>query len=113
MDGGQLVPLRPGQGRAQGTTVEVRRLFYNTPARLKFLKADATESSRAQSDLGQLSLAHPAVAFQLRQDGRLALDLTGGSTRRSACASSGAPRWQARPCPWSTARAGVSRWPVG
>ena len=78
VDGGALGPLRP-HGRAQGTMVEVRRLFYNTPARLKFLKADATEASRVQADLSQLSLAHPGVAFQLRMDGRLALDLDGGS----------------------------------
>jgi DNA mismatch repair protein MutL len=75
VDGGDAGPVRP-EGRAQGTTVEVRQLFYNTPARLKFLRADSTEASRAQGDLGQLSLAHPGVAFQLRLDGRLALDLS-------------------------------------
>jgi DNA mismatch repair protein MutL len=79
VDGGVVGPVRP-QGRAQGTTVEVRSLFYNTPARLKFLKADSTEASRAQADLSQLSLAHPNVSFQLRLDGRLTLDLGGGSS---------------------------------
>jgi DNA mismatch repair protein MutL len=74
VDGGQVDGPSP-EGRAVGSTVEVRDLFFNTPARLKFLKNDATEAGRAQSDLSQLSLAHPGVAFQLRQDGRLALDL--------------------------------------
>jgi DNA mismatch repair protein MutL len=74
VEGGEVSAPRP-EGRAVGSTVEVRDLFFNTPARLKFLKNDATEAGRAQSDLSQLSLAHPGVAFQLRQDGRLALDL--------------------------------------
>ena len=78
VEGGELDGPRPA-GRAQGTSVEVRDLFYNTPARLKFLKTDSTEAGRAQSDLSQLSLAHPGVAFQLRQDGRLSLDLPSGS----------------------------------
>lgn len=78
VDGGDPGGLRP-EGRAPGTTVEVRQLFYNTPARLKFLRADGTESAKVQSDLSQIGLAHPSVAFQLSQDGRKSLDLAGGS----------------------------------
>jgi DNA mismatch repair protein MutL len=74
VDGGSAGPVQP-DGRAPGTTVEVRRLFFNTPARLKFLKADATESSKVVADLSQLALAHPGVSFRLSIDSRLSLDL--------------------------------------
>jgi DNA mismatch repair protein MutL len=74
VDGGVLGPLQP-DGRAPGTTVEVRRLFFNTPARLKFLKADVTESGKVVADLSRLALAHPRVGFALGVDGRSSLDL--------------------------------------
>ncbi|HTB22123.1 MAG TPA: DNA mismatch repair endonuclease MutL [bacterium] len=74
VEGGRVGALSP-QGRAEGTTIEVRRLFYNTPARLKFLKSDTTENGRIASDLSQMALAHPDVAFHLVSGGRIALDL--------------------------------------
>jgi len=74
VEGGHVGAPGP-QGRSEGTTVEVRRLFYNTPARLKFLKSDATETGRIQTDVGQMALAHPGVAFHLELAGRTALDL--------------------------------------
>jgi DNA mismatch repair protein MutL len=74
VDGGVLGPVQP-DGRAPGTTVEVRRLFFNTPARLKFLKADVTESGKVVADLSRLALAHPGVGFALTVDGRSSLDL--------------------------------------
>ncbi len=77
VDGGSAGQVQP-DGRAPGTTVEVRRLFFNTPARLKFLKADATEAGKVVSDLSQLALAHPGVSFFLSVDGRASLDLAAG-----------------------------------
>ncbi len=68
---------RPQLGQsdhAQGTVVEVRDLFYNTPARLKFLKAAATETAKIQQDLSRLALAHPEVGFRLRLGGKLSMD---------------------------------------
>ena len=56
-----------------GTTVEVRDLFFNTPARLKFLKAPATELATSLRALTQLALAHPVVAFRVTNNGRAAL----------------------------------------
>jgi DNA mismatch repair protein MutL len=56
-----------------GTTVEVHDLFFNTPARLKFLKAPATELSAALRMVGQLALAHHAVQFRVSSGGRAAL----------------------------------------
>ncbi|HEV8475082.1 MAG TPA: DNA mismatch repair endonuclease MutL [Methylomirabilota bacterium] len=56
-----------------GTTVEVRDLFFNTPARLKFLKAPTTELAAALRALTQLALAHPTVQFRIVHNGRPAL----------------------------------------
>ena len=52
-------------GCAQGTTIVVRELFYNTPARLKFLKKDTTESNVVASMLERMALSHPEIAFRL------------------------------------------------
>jgi DNA mismatch repair protein MutL len=58
-----------------GTQVEVRDLFFNTPARAKFLKAEATETANISEAMLRLALAHPEVHFRLRVAGRVALDL--------------------------------------
>ena len=60
--------------RQRGTTVTVRALFYNTPARRKFLRATATETRAAVEALTVLALARPDVAFSLTNDGRVLLD---------------------------------------
>jgi DNA mismatch repair protein MutL len=60
--------------RQQGTTVAVRGLFFNTPARRKFLRAPATETRAVSEVLTVLALARPDVAFSLTSDGRSLLD---------------------------------------
>jgi len=62
-------------GMPPGTRVEVRELFYNTPARLKFQKADATEAGNVSDAVLRLGLAHPESHLRLSIGGRLALDL--------------------------------------
>ena len=62
-------------GMPEGTHIEVRDLFWNTPARLKFLKSEATETSAISEAVLRLSLAHPLVHFRLRNNGRQVLDL--------------------------------------
>jgi DNA mismatch repair protein MutL len=62
-------------GRPVGTAVTVKRLFYNTPARLKFLKSSQTERRRIVELISQLALAHEHVSFRLTQDGREILNL--------------------------------------
>jgi DNA mismatch repair protein MutL len=62
-------------GIPDGTQVEVRDLFFNTPARQKFQKSEATETANVSEAVLRLALAHPAVHFRLRAGGRVALDL--------------------------------------
>ncbi|HSW23407.1 MAG TPA: DNA mismatch repair endonuclease MutL, partial [Burkholderiaceae bacterium] len=64
---GELAPA----ARARGTTVEVNELFFNTPARRKFLKSEATELSHCTEALRRHALARPDVEFVLWHDGRL------------------------------------------
>ncbi len=62
-------------GMAEGTQLEVRDLFFNTPARLKFLKSEATEAANVSEAVLRLALANPEVHFRLRANGRTTLDL--------------------------------------
>jgi DNA mismatch repair protein MutL len=70
---GGVVAQRLGVPAEVGTSVEVHDLFFNTPARLKFLKAPATELAASLRTVGQLALAHPAAQFRVTNGGRAAL----------------------------------------
>jgi DNA mismatch repair protein MutL len=59
----------------RGTTVEVAALFFNVPARRKFLRADATELQHVVRAVGSAALAHPSTRFRLSHEGRTVLDL--------------------------------------
>jgi DNA mismatch repair protein MutL len=67
-------------GRSPGTSIEVRELFYNVPARLKFLKSKPTESAHVSTTCLRAALAHPALALTLRRDGRLAQEFLARQT---------------------------------
>jgi DNA mismatch repair protein MutL len=69
VEGGEIRREGPA-ARAVGTTVEVRNLFFNTPARAKFLRTVPTELSRIVEVVQAAALAHPAVRFRLAHDGR-------------------------------------------
>ncbi len=71
---GDAEPVRPAAGR-QGTTVEVRDLFDNVPARRHFLRAESAESARITDAVVNAALAHPEVGFTLRHGARTALDV--------------------------------------
>ena len=72
VDGGTFTDCIP-YGAAPGTTIEIRDLFYNTPARRKFLKSERTESSKIQDIVGKLALSNPHISFKLIVDDRLAI----------------------------------------
>jgi len=74
-DGSQVGLTRAA--RAPGTTVLVEQLFYNVPARRKFLRSPAGEASQIATLIGQLALAYPEVAFRLVNGGRTALATSG------------------------------------
>ncbi len=71
-EGGE-VSVRLDMPAETGTTIEVRDLFFNTPARLKFLKAASTELSASLRALAQLALAHPDVQLRVTNNGRAVL----------------------------------------
>jgi DNA mismatch repair protein MutL len=77
--GGRLDRVDPA-ARQRGTTVTVRGLFFNTPARRKFLRSTASETRAAHDALATLALAHPATGFSLEVDGAARLDVPAGQT---------------------------------
>ncbi|MCX7781603.1 MAG: DNA mismatch repair endonuclease MutL [Negativicutes bacterium] len=84
--GGNMIETREA-GAGVGTTVVVRDLFYNTPARRKFLKTAATEGNYIHAIIGKLALANPGVAFILINNGRQVLNTPGNGDLLSAMAS--------------------------
>src|SRR6266480_2117948 len=73
VDGGKRDELRP-TAASFGTTIEIKDIFFNTPARRKFLKAPATELSHICDVLNRMALASPRVHFRLYHDGRNVAD---------------------------------------
>jgi len=86
--GGAIQALEPCQGRA-GTVVDVSELFYNFPARKKFLKSASAESSLCRSIFTDRAVAHPSIAFRLFTDGdaKLTLPIASLMERVSLCHS--------------------------
>jgi len=81
VEGGHASSVQP-LGSPAGTVVRVENLFFNVPARLKFLKHDQTERRAIDKLATRYSLAYPHVRFSLHQDGRLALQTSGNGNRR-------------------------------
>ena len=74
-DGGERLDAPEPVAHPPGTTVEVRDLFYNTPARRKFLRAEKTELGHIEAVVRRIALARAATRFRLQHNGRVLLDL--------------------------------------
>lgn len=74
-------------GAPRGTVVRVENLFYNVPARLKFLKKDVTERRRIDALLTRYALAYPDVRFKFSQNGQATLQTSGNGDRRAILAT--------------------------
>ena len=83
LEAGQVLSEEPA-GCPYGTTILVRELFYNTPARMKFMKSDAAESSAVFSVVQQQALAHPEISFRFLKDGQEQLHTDGQGDRMAA-----------------------------
>src|SRR5918992_2229471 len=79
LDGGVVRQVREWTGPV-GTSIEVRQLFFNTPARLKFLKSRNTELGHMANVVSQLALAHPGIRFQLTHEQQVLMDLPPAAT---------------------------------
>ena len=73
---------RSGTGAPAGTVITVENLFHSVPARLKFLKSDATERRHVDALVSRYALAYPAIRFHLTHDGRATFQTTGGGSMK-------------------------------
>jgi DNA mismatch repair protein MutL len=75
IEGGRLIDVKDA-ARATGTTIAVRDLFFNTPARRKFMRSEATENYHLTTIVQHYALAHPEIAFTLTNNGRDVLQVS-------------------------------------
>ena len=83
LEAGQITQESPA-GCPEGTTILVRDLFYNTPARMTFMKSDQAEASAVFLAVQQQALAHPEIAFRFLKDGQEQLSTAGSGDRMAA-----------------------------
>ena len=79
VNGGKIDVVRDG-GEAPGTQIEVRSLFYNLPARRKFLRSENTESRNIEHQIHLQAIGHPEIGFSLMRDDRILFQLPGTAT---------------------------------
>ncbi len=83
-EGDRLAAAKPCAGPV-GTSISVRNLFFNTPARRKFLRTPSTEQGRCAEVVRQLAMSHPGIGFQLSSESRSTLDVPPGQTPTARC----------------------------
>lgn len=83
IEGGDELGMEPG-ARPIGTTISVRDLFYNTPARMKFLKKDSSEGTFVGETVSRIALSHPEVSVSFVREGKLLYKTPGDGDLRSA-----------------------------
>jgi len=84
VSGDQISHVAPIAG-SPGTVIEVRDLFFNTPARRKFMRTDATEIGHISDIIQRIAIVHPHVGFTLTHNDRKSLDLPATDSRRQRC----------------------------
>ena len=85
LEGGKIISHKPASLR-QGTSITVEQLFYNTPARLKYVKTLQTELANIGDVVNRLALSHPEIAFRLVHDGHIMLQTTGNGDLKQTIA---------------------------
>ena len=83
IEGGEEISREPG-ARAVGTTIRVKDLFYNTPARMKFLKKDSSEGTFVADTIAHVALSHPEVSVKFIREGKLQYVTPGDGQLRGA-----------------------------
>ncbi len=86
IEGGQIMDISDA-GCAVGTTMIVRELFYNTPARMKFLKKDSSEGNFVAGAVEKLALSHPEISFRFIRDGKQVFTTNGDGNLQNVCFS--------------------------
>jgi DNA mismatch repair protein MutL len=81
--GGRIIEKKPA-GCPVGTSITVRELFFNTPARYKFLKKDSIEANQVADVLSRIALGHPDISFKLSSNGETLLHTPGNGDLKSA-----------------------------
>lgn len=82
IEGGEEV-LYEESGCPKGTTIIIRDIFYNTPARMKFLKKDVSEANSCAAVIDRIALSHPEISFKFIRDGKQTLVTTGDNNIKS------------------------------
>lgn len=85
LEGGKLIEDKPASSR-RGTSIKVEQLFFNTPARLKYVKTIKTELAHISDTINRLALAHPEISFRLFSDETTLLKTVGNGDIRQAIA---------------------------
>ncbi|KMK77297.1 DNA mismatch repair endonuclease MutL [Alkalihalobacillus pseudalcaliphilus] len=86
LQGGEIVE-RSASATRKGTEIHVTQLFYNTPARLKYLKTVTTEAGNVSDIMNRLALAHPHISFELYHDGKQMLHTIGNGDMKQVIAA--------------------------
>ncbi|MBF2480012.1 DNA mismatch repair endonuclease MutL [Listeria seeligeri] len=86
LEGGKIIEQKSGHAR-KGTQIEVSQLFFNTPARLKYLKSLPTELGNITDILNRLALAHPNISFRFSHNGKPLLQTSGNGDLRQVIAA--------------------------
>lgn len=83
IEGGEEI-LYEDSGCPKGTTIIIKDLFYNTPARMKFLKKDVSEANSCAAVIDRIALSHPEISIKFIRDGKIALNTSGDGDLKSA-----------------------------